>query len=433
MMIDRSIQPAVRPVEKPLPEQPVLVRLDNGIPVYQLISGKQEICKIDFIFEAGTWQQQTQLQAGLTNAMLQEGSAGYSAEEIAEKFDFHGAYLQLSADQHYGMITVIMLTKYLDSLMPVVEDIIKRPAFPEKEFETLKKRRKQRFLLENEKVRVLSQKKFTEALFGEGHPYAQTVKAEDFDQLKLEDLTAFYRDCYHSGNCEIVVSGRFDDQLTVLLNQYLGGNDWSGKKPVRAVPNVRSSAEKKSVVLKPGAIQSAIRIGKLMVRKEHPDYLPLQILVTILGGYFSSRLMSNIREDKGYTYGIGSNLFCLREAGYMIVATEVDKSYEQATIQEIFLELKKLREELIGREELERVRQYLMGEFLRDLDGPFALSQTFLNVHEFGLDFEFYEKYYQVLRHISPEQLKQLAETYFQEDSFYTIVAGRESNHLGAS
>lgn len=427
MMTDRTVQPQVRAVEKPLLTQPVKILLNNGLPVYQLLSGTQDVCKIDFIFEAGTWQQQFQLQAGLTNAMLQEGSENYTAGAIAEKFDFYGAYLQLSADQHYGVVSMIALTKHLPRLMPVVEDLIKRSVFPEKEFETLLNRRKQRFLLENEKVKVLSQKKFSEVLFGEGHPYAQTVKEEDFDSLQRVSLIDFYRSYYHANNCEILVSGRFDSGLTELLNQYFGWNEQGNKTPFQTVQNALSSSEKRFQVLKPEAIQSAIRVGKILVKKDHPDYLPLQVLITILGGYFSSRLMTNIREEKGYTYGIGAHLVSFREAGFLVISTEVDKSYEQATLDEIFLELKKLRTELIGSDELERVQQYLLGEFLRDLDGPLALAQAFLNVHEYGLDYNFYEKYYQTIMNLSAVQFKTLAEKYFQEDSFYTVVAGRGS------
>ena len=428
MMIDRAIQPRIRPVEKPLLVEPVKVILDNGVPVYQLNAGTQDVCKIDFIFGAGSWQQQIQLQAGLTNAMLQEGSVNYRAEVIAEKIDFHGAWLQLMADQHQGTISIVTLTRHLPQLMPVIEEMVRKSVFPVREFETLVARRKQRFLLENEKVKVLSQKKFSEALFGEGHPYAQTVKEEDFDSIQRESLIGFYHSYYHSGNCEILIAGRFDESLTGLVNTCFGRNDWKNDAAlVRQSPIPRPSFEKKLFVNKPGAIQSAIRVGKMMVRKTHPDYLPLQVLVTILGGYFSSRLMTSIREEKGYTYGIGAHLVSMRHEGYLVIATEVDKRYEQATLDGIFRELGKLREEPVTKEELERVRQYLLGEFLRELDGPFAWAQAFLNVHEFGLGYDFYEKYYRTIVGISPEQLKHLAEMYFQEETFYTIIAGRET------
>jgi len=426
MIFDRNIQPPIRPAEKPKLIEPQKIFLDNGLPVFLLHAGTQDVCRIDFTFDAGIWQQHVPLQAAMTNAMLQEGCGTYSAGQIAEILDFHGAYLQLAADQHFGIISLVSLTKHLSRLMPIMECLVKNSLFPSNEFETLVQRRKQRFLLENEKVKVLCQKKFSELLFGKDHPYAQTVTADDFDKLQLSVLTDFYREYYHSNNCEILVAGRFGQELPELLNRHFGGTDWESRKLTRTDFCIRPSSGKLIHVSKPDAIQSAIRTGRILVRKDHPDYHPLQVLITVLGGYFSSRLMSNIREQKGFTYGIGSSFISLNEAGYLVIATEVDKKYEQATLGEIFRELRKLRTDLIGGEELNRVRQYLLGEFVRDLDGPFSLAQVFREVHGFGLDYSFYEKYYQTVMTVDPEQLRRLAGTYFREEDFYTVIAGRE-------
>ncbi len=382
-MIDRTITPQINQVDKPQLKEPEKVTLDNGLPIYLLKAGTQDVCRIDFLFKTGTWNQQKPLQSTLCNAMLEEGSKNYSGVQIAETFDFHGAYLQLLADQHFGIISMISLTKHIPNLLPVVEDFIKHSVFPENEFETLRQRRKQRFFLENEKVKVLCQKKFSQVLFGDGHPYTLGLTGNDFDKIQLSDLKEFYQQFYRSGNCEIIVSGQFEDSIVQLFNKHFGGNDWAGTPIPEKSFQPQPEEIKVHRVNKEGAIQSAIRVGKLMVCKSHPDYLPLQVLVTILGGYFNSRLMQNIREEKGYTYGIGANLFCLKEAGYLVIATEVDKNYEQATIDEIYKEIGLLREELIGEDELKRVKLYLLGEFVRDLDGPFALADAFRNVHNF--------------------------------------------------
>ncbi len=425
-MINRTFAPAIQTTEKPQLIEPEKKLLDNEIPLYLLQAGTQEVCKIDFIFNAGTWQQNTQLQATICNSMLQEGSQSYTAAQTAEIFDFHGAYLQLMTDQHYGIVSLISLTRHLPKLMPVVEDFLKHPLFPEKEFATLVQRRKQRFLLENKKVKVLCQKKFSELLFGAGHPYAQTLKKEDFDLLDRSAIVDFYQHFYHANNCKIVVAGQFDKTLELLLNQHFGGDEW--KRPILQPETFQPnpSSEKQVHVLKKDAIQSAIRVGKLLVKKEHPDYLPLQILVTVLGGYFSSRLMANIREEKGYTYGIGASFLSLNEAGYLIIATEVDKSYEQATVKEIFKEIELLRQKQIETEEMDRVRQYLLGEFIRDLDGPFALAQAFRNIHDFGLDYHFYNDYYQAVLKTTPAELQQLAIKYFHPETFYMVIAGKQ-------
>jgi predicted Zn-dependent peptidase len=423
-MIDRTIQPPIYETKKPLIIKPVSSQLNNDIPVHFLQAGTQEVTRLEFIFDAGLWYEDKPLQAVLTNAMMQEGSANYSGAQIAEIFDFRGAYIQFVADHHLGTISLISLNKHLHYLLPIVEDLIKRPSFDANEFETLAKRRKQRFLLENEKVKVLCQKKFSEVLFGNDHPYSHTVTVDDFDRLASSDLANFYQRSYHAANCQIMASGNMDVSLLELLNKHFGDLNWGGVKQFQQKRTIQQLQEKQRRVVKNEAIQSAIRVGRLMVKKDHPDYVGLQVLNTVLGGYFSSRLMMNIREEKGYTYGIGSSVMSLNEAGYFVIATETDKKYVEATITEIFLELRKLREELIPEAELSRVCQYLLGEFVRDFDGPFAQAQSFRAVNDFGLGYEFYEQYYQLLKAIKPEDLQLLAQKYFDEDDFYTVIAG---------
>ncbi|HKJ44177.1 MAG TPA: pitrilysin family protein [Sunxiuqinia sp.] len=423
-MIDRTKQPHIQALMQPdmlLPEDNTL---DNGIPLHLLQAGTQEVTRLDFIFEAGLWEESKPLQAAFANAMLQEGSENYSGAQIAEVFDFRGAYIQFAADQHFGLISMISLNKHLPHLMPVVEDLIKRTIFQQHEFETLVNRRRQRFLLENEKVKVLCQKKFSEVLFGKDHPYAQTVKAADFDAINKEDLLDFYKKFYHAGNCRILAAGKLDAGLKQLLNQYFGGNDWEGEKVANQSFKLETSTEKIHRVTKKEVIQSAIRIGRLGIPKGHPDYHGLEVLNSILGGFFSSRLMTNIREEKGYTYGIGSSLISFRDAGYFVIATETANSYVEDTISEVFKELARLRDELIPEVELERVRKYLLGEFIRDFDGPFAQAQAFRGVNDFGLDHAFYQDYYETVSRIDAVRLQQLAQKYLQEEEFFTVVVG---------
>ncbi|MFV0377887.1 MAG: M16 family metallopeptidase [Mangrovibacterium sp.] len=425
MKIDRQLAPELHPINEPELLKAQCHRLDNGIPVYFIKAGKQDVCKIDFVFDAGVVYQDKPLLSSLSNAMLQEGTSRRDAAEIAEIFDFHGAYLQLAADYHNGTASLVCLDKHLGTLLPVMEDLIKNSAFPETEFNTLVQRRKQRFILENEKAKILCQKKFSEVLFGIGHPYTLRLKTEDFDEVELTNFRDFYKKHYHSSACEVFISGQFQDDVFELLNHYFGAPDWTGEKLSANIKPPISSGQKFTQVLKADSIQSAIRMGKLLVQKNHPDYYGLQVLTTILGGYFSSRLMTNIREEKGYTYGIGANFVSLNEAGYLLIATEVDKTYEADTLHEINKELELLTTEPVSDDELERVKQYLTGEFLREFDGPFALSQAFRNIHDFHLDYSFYDKFFNAIQPISADDLMQLAKKYFMTESFYTVVAGK--------
>jgi len=423
-MLNRTIQPTVNPIEHIDMVKAEKRLLSNGIPVHFVNAGTQDVVKIDFVFEAGTWFQPANLVASLCNSMLEEGSANFTAAEIAEKFDYYGAYIQLTVDQNQGFVNVVTLGKYLPEILEVMEDMIKRSVFPEHELEVLIAKNKQKWLLENEKVRTLCQKKFTQVLFGDAHPYTINNKLEDFDRITRDELTKFYRKFYHSGNCHIIAAGKVDDAVLQMIDERFGGNDWLGGKVEIPEYEINSSSEKKHHVVKANGIQSAIRVGKFWVPKTHPDYHALSVLVTILGGYFGSRLMTNIREEKGYTYGIGSFALTFKKASYLIISTEVGNEYVEPTLTEIAAEMKRLQNELISEDELETVKSYLLGEFLRDFDGPFALAGSFKAINDFNLDYSFYDNYLHVLRTVTSEELKQLALKYLNPEDFYTVVAG---------
>jgi len=423
-MLNRSIPPVVNSIENIDIVQAEKRCLSNGIPVYFINAGSQDVVKIDFIFEAGTWFQSANMVASLCNSMLEEGSLNFSSAEIAERFDFYGAYLQLVADQNYGFVNVVSLGKHLPAILEITEDVLKHSLFPEHELDVLMDKNKQKFLLENEKVRTLCQKKFTQILFGNEHPYAMNNKLEDFDRINRDMLVKFYKTYYHSGNCRIIAAGKIDESVLNLLETHFGGSDWSKNKEQSAKFMINPSSQKFHHVEKANGSQSAIRMGKMWVSKSHPDNIPLSVLVTILGGYFGSRLMTNIREEKGYTYGISSFVLSLKYASYLIISSEVGNEYVGPTLKEIELEMKRLQSELISENELEIVKSYLLGELLRDFDGPFALAGSFKAINDFDLDYSFYDRYLNTLRNITSEELMKLAQQYLNPDDCYTVVAG---------
>jgi len=426
-MLNRTIAPEVNPIEHIDIVQAEKRQLSNGIPVSFVNAGSQDVVKIDFIFDAGTWFQPENLVASLCNSMLEEGAENFTAAEIAERFDFYGAYLQLVADQNYGFINVISLGKHLPVLLEVTEDLVKRSVFPEHELQVLIDKNKQKFLLENEKVRTLCQKKFTQVLFGNAHPYAINNKLEDFDTITRDMLMQFYRQRYHSGNCRIIVAGKVDGEVLRLLDRHFGGTDWQ-REVEPDIPHLfQPDVQKYHHAEKANGVQSAIRVGKFWVPKSHPDFHALSVLVTILGGYFGSRLMANIREEKGYTYGIGSFVLTLKHASYMVISTEVGNEYIEPTLKEIAAEMRRLQTESISENELETVKSYLLGEFLRDFDGPFALAGSFKAIDDFNLDYSFYDQYLQTLHELTAARLLELAQDYLNPDDFFTVVAGNQN------
>lgn len=425
--IDRKISPAFKTVEKIEMIKAAEKRLRNNIPVYSINAGTQDLIKVEFLFSAGMYQQQLPLQAATVNAMLEEGTSKMTAAQIADAVDYYGAFLETGVSQDHASVTLYTLNKHLKATLPVVEQIIKDSTFPQHELDTHLQNKKQKFLVNSQKVATLARKRFSELIFGEKHPYGVNVKETDFDVISQGLLKDFYSKFYRANNCKIIVAGKVNDDVFSLLDDHFGANDWISANEL-SVPatTVSSAKEREQLIYKEDALQSAIRIGKVMFNKTHVDFQPFQVLNTVYGGYFGSRLMSNIREDKGYTYGIGSGLASLQNSGYFFISTEVGVDVCKNAIKEIYFEMDRLREELVPEGELELVKNYLLGTFLRSVDGPFAMADKFKGILEYGLGYDYFDRYIATIKSISASDIRDLANAYFDKRSMIELVVGKK-------
>lgn len=425
--IDRKISPAFKTIDTIDMIQASEKHLSNSIPVYAINAGTQDLIKIEFLFSAGMFQQQRALQAATVNAMLEEGTSKMTADQIADAVDYYGAFLETSVSQDHASIILYTLNKHLRSTIPIVEQVIKDAVFPQQELITHLTNKKQKFLVNKQKVASVARKRFTELLFGEKHPYGINVKEEDFNKVTIPLLNEFYKTFYRSNNCKIILAGKVHDEIYTLLDEHFGGNDWKGNvNATVVVPPLQTSLEKQHLIFKEDALQSAIRIGKPLFNKTHKDFHPLQVLNTVFGGYFGSRLMSNIREDKGYTYGIGSGIVSLQNAGYFFISTEVGVDVCSSAIHEIYYEMDRLKQELITEDELQLVKNYLLGTFLRSVDGPFAMAERFKGIMTYNLGYDYFSRYIATIKSVSASQLRDLANQYFDKASMVELIVGKK-------
>lgn len=425
--LDRKTAPAFKTVDKIEMIKASEQRLRNNIPVYSVNAGTQDLIKLEFLFDAGMYQQEMPLQAATVNSMLEEGTSTLTAAQIADKVDYYGAFLEVGVAQDNASVVLYTLNKHLKSTLPVVEQVIKDAVFPQSELETHLRNKKQKFLVNNQKVAIIARKRFTELLFGAKHPYGINVQDDDFEAINRSHLIHFYTACYRSNSCKIIVSGKVDDAAIKLIDDHFGGNDWNSiNRIAQTTVPITPTAESQHLIFKEDALQSAIRIGKLMFNKTHPDFQSFQVLNTLLGGYFGSRLMSNIREDKGYTYGIGSGIASLQHSGYFFISTEVGVDVCQDALNEIYLEIKRLREEPVSEEELQLVKNYMLGTFLRSADGPFALAERFKGIMEYNLGYDYFDSYVATIKNISASRLRDLANQYLEQSSMIELVAGKK-------
>jgi len=423
--IDRSVAPEYKAVETVDIIRAERQQLDNGIPLYVIAAGEQELVKIDFVFNAGEWDQSAPLIANSTMQMLAEGTLSQTADQIADKLDFLGSFVSYSSAKHQCVITLYSLNKYLDDTLRVLKEVVKRPSFPRNEYMILRNKQRQKFQIDNEKVEIISQQIFLENMFGADHPYGQTVSIEDFEKHETAGLRMFHEMFLTSKNCQIIVSGKRSSAHIESLNKFFGGSKWGNDFFVEETAcSISGKQEKFLHVEKEGALQSSLRMGRLSINKSHEDYPKLQLLNTILGGYFGSRLMSKIREEKGYTYGIGSGLVTHQKAAYFTIVSNVGCEVRSAAVDAVMVELKKLRTELIPGNELELVKTHIMATMLRNFDGPFALSDNFRSMLLHGLNYDWYTNFISEIQSATPEELMSLANTYLHEDEMQILTVG---------
>jgi predicted Zn-dependent peptidase len=420
----RRIQPPVHPFDARILVPIKSVTLRNGTSLFLIDAGTEDIMRIEFVFKAGMALEYLPLLATSSNMMLTEGSEKYTSEELNSILDFYGIFLNLIAEKDTAGLIVYFLNKHFEKALELIVEILFHPEFPEKELGLLMKKRLNWYRINREKVQNIATDKFFESVFGSHHPYGRMVQETDFEGMMSSLLKDFHTKFYLPEKMTMIVSGRIPERAVDLFEKYFGDRH-SEKIYTEDSKNViKGESRKKEHIKKKGAIQTAIRIGSPVINKRHPDYPGLKFLNVLLGGYFGSRLMKNIREEKGYTYGIHSSVSSFDLSGFKLISTEVGKENTEQAIDEIYKEIRLLLKEPVAEDELEVVRNYMSGEMVRMFDGPFAIAESFKAVWEFGLDLNYFVRMMDTIRTITPDEILRLANTYYRLDDLYEITVG---------
>lgn len=428
MNLNRQIPPPICPLSDIHVTYPESQRLKNGIPLHVIRAGMEDVVRFDLLIGAGQWNQTQALQAMFTNRMLREGTSSLTSQQIAEKLDYYGAMMELSSSVNCGFITLYSLNKYFPQTIELVADMLMNPTFPEKEMEVVVEVNKQRFLINSTRVEMMGRKRLNRALFGEAHPLGRYAEVEDYDRLSPEVLKSFYHQHYHSGNCSIYLSGKITPEIIQSVERALGDAPWgevsqaSSFQPITPQPEVG----KRFFVEKEDALQSSIKLGGFVMDRLHPDFLKVRVMVTLLGGYFGSRLMSNIREDKGYTYGIGAGIVTYPGVSVLAISTEAANEYAEAVITEVYKEMDRLCNDRVPQTELDMVKNYMLGDWCRSYEGPFSLSDAWIYVETGGLDKEFFVRSIDAIQSITCEEVQALAQKYLCKENLIEVIAGKK-------
>jgi predicted Zn-dependent peptidase len=395
--------------------------LKNGIEVYAINAGAEEVLSVEWVFYAGNSFEEQSLVAATTNFLLKNGTPKKTAFQINEHFEYFGSYLNRGSYNETATISLHTLTRHLNELLPVVRELITDSILPEEELATYKQNMKQKLKVSLKKNDFVAGRLIDAYLFGEAHPYGRYSSAEDFDSLQRDQLLDFYKKYYQQGKLVMFIAGRLPGNLDVLLNEHFG--DLSNQ-PVEIKEKLIMPAPERKFRITNDAegVQGSVRIARPFPNRHHPDFLKVQVLNSLFGGFFGSRLMSNIREDKGYTYGIHSYLLNHMQQSAWMISTEAGKDVCEATIQEVYKEMKDLREELVDEEEMLLVRNYMMGSILGDLDGPFQIIAKWKNIILNNLNENYFHDSINTIKTITAEELQELAQKYLVPEEFYELV-----------
>ncbi|MCD8171994.1 MAG: insulinase family protein [Alistipes sp.] len=409
-------------LETRLPEVTVAA---NGVKIYALNIPDQPVIRVSFIFRAGSSMQDKPFSASATANMLAEGSRLHDARHIAERLDYFGSYYDVTIDRDYAVVTFASLSRFFGKTLEVAREILAMPAFPEAEVSVYANKHCQRLGLERQKVSFRAREIFAKALFGPKHPYGVSYSEYRYQDLTRGILEDFYTRHYVSGNCFVVASGRVGQKETALLEEFAGFLP-AGEAPA---PPAFPKAVSESFEFEGhhGALQSALRIGRLFHSRTHPDFIPMQVVTAILGGYFGSRLVSNLREERGYTYGVFAGMVNMENEGYIAIATEVAKNATVDSVAQIYLEMERLATEPVPEEELQIVKNIMTGEVMRILDGPFGIADVTIENIQNGTDNTYLERFLREVKAMTPESVLATAAKYLDPELFSTVVVGDHS------
>lgn len=385
-----------------------------------------DVVRVDLMMRGGKWNQKHILQSLFTSRMLREGTPHHTSEQISEIFDYYGAWTEFSSSMQHSYVSMYSLGKFLEPTVEMLHEIVTQPLFDENELRTVANINKQNFIVNSSKVEYLSQKGLLQMMFGENHPVGAYATADDYDTVNSELLRDFYSRYYNSSNTTVYLSGKVNDKVIDTVCNAFGKSAYGECMP--PYPELQCELETSSENFRKThvahALQTSLRMGLFVPDRKHEDYQKLRILITVFGGYFGSRLMQNIREDKGYTYGISASTAFHPGSGLMIISTEVNSDSYENVISEVRNEMNRLRDELISDDELEGVRSFMMGEFMRSFEGAFSIADTRMFLEATGLDENFYMESLDVLKTITARDLRDMAVKYFNPDNLKVSAAG---------
>lgn len=422
-MIDRSTPPPTHPIGQITLPPLECELLPSGIELFTLDSGDIDVNQLFMAWRGGEFEASNRLEAPLCSAMLTEGAAGISGAEIAERLDFRGAILRAEADSHHSLLSMTCVNSLAGGLAPTLGAIIEKPDFPDDALAMHLEMKEAHHLQQLHKVSTLARNAVAPLIMGPNHPKAREISMDDFGKVTRQGLFDFHRRVY-SAPCRAFLSGRLTEAVRADVKALLSDLPCDQAPcPVDIIP-FKALPPQTVRVEKADALQSAVSMAIPAVPRSHPDYLPLRFTIIALGGYFGSRLMHNIREEKGYTYGIHAALYGMPEGSYVYITAQCANEYVEPVIAETKVEMERLAAEPMPDAELRRLKLHVQTSLIDTVDSPFAIMDYYRTRELVGLPADYFSEQVRLSREIDAADIMAMARKYLDPSQLRIAVAG---------
>jgi predicted Zn-dependent peptidase len=400
--------------------RPERATVANGADVSFVLGGSQNVCKIELLFQAGRWNERSPGAGYFTSHLLSKGTKSKTSFQIAQAFDQLGAHLEINPGADFVSIALYSLSRNVETSLELLIELLLESIFPEKELAQMKTIYLQNLRVNKEKTNFQSSVLFRRTLYGTMHPYGKELEEGDIARISQEQLVDHFNNFFQQAT--IIVSGKVSEpQQRFILSTF----HFLKHQVIAPVDtHIPSHSRTSEIVSKEGSIQASIRMGKPFFGRLHPDYAASIFLNHVLGGYFGSRLMKNIREEKGLTYGISSSLSLALHGNHFVIGADVNLENVQIAFGEIKKEMKRLREEPMDASELETARNHFIGNLQLEITTSFAHADKVKNLLIFGLPADYYQQLIQRVDNVTADDLLTVANRHFQEEEMLEIAVG---------
>lgn len=432
-MPDRSVLPPTNPLHVPNPPAVERCTLSNGVELVSLNHGLQPVNRVVVSWPVGMADVKLPESMHLLRSMLTEGTGTLSGNDVSDIFEFNGAWIRVATDNHSTSVTLYSLNRSVNYVMPLLGEIISAPAFPADAFDRIREKEASECELNRRKVATRAAELGRKMLYGADHPLAHVLTPRKLAAACRDDLLKLHASLVSSYRPTVYIAGALDANVMDAVVKM--AESWSVDKLASA--NMLHTARQDvftpvasdlQIYRDESSMQTAVRMSLPAVPRNHPDYERLRYVVFALGGYFGSRLMSNIREDKGYTYGVNASLVSLPEEAHVSITCQTDNRYAEAVLNEISHEIGRIATEPMDVEELETVKNTVMSGLVSMLDSPFSIIDYQRILDSFNLPDDYFMHQINELAALTPQNVMESAARYLVSVPRLTALAGNPTS-----